>query len=349
MSEQRVRAKRARAPVRIDLAGGWSDVPPFSSEAGGAVVNIAISRYAYATLIGNDSGEFVLESGDYDEYIHARDIRELEYDGSLDLLKAAVRRMNVRFGGHLITRSEAPPGSGTGSSASMGVALVGLLDAILDRGMSRMEIAAMANLLETEELGIDGGKQDQYAAACGGLSAMVFEDPEVKVEPLEPSRDFLLELEKSMLLVYTGKSRLSGDIIKTVMGAYRRNEEAMTEPLMSIRQAGHEMREAILDEDLARVGEVLSRNWENQKRLYDSMTTAKIEALFDIAGRDGLLGGKACGAGGGGCIVLLCEPDREHVVRRDVEDLGGQCIDFNFDHEGLVVWEPSREGKREAT
>lgn len=346
MSGHRNAIKRARAPVRIDLAGGWSDVPPFSAEAGGAVVNVAITRYSYATLIGNDSGEFVLESGDYDQYIHAKDIRELEYDGSLDLLKAAVRRMNVEFGGHLITRSEAPPGSGTGSSASMGVALVGLLNAILERDMSRMEIAALANLLETEELGIDGGKQDQYAAACGGLSAMTFEDPAVEVEALTPSRDFLLELEKSLLLVYTGKSRLSGDIISTVMGAYKRNEDEMTEPLMNLRQAGLEMREAILDEDLYRVGEVLDFNWENQKRLYDEMTTAKIEALFGISRRDGLLGGKACGAGGGGCIVLLCEPDREHVVRRDVEDLGGQCIEFNFDHEGLAVWEPRSNGSR---
>lgn len=344
MSHDHLKPVRARAPVRIDFAGGWSDVPPFSAEAGGAVVNVAITRYSYATLIGNDTGEFVLESGDYDQYIHARGIRELEYDGSLDLLKAAVRRMKVDFGGHLITRSEAPPGSGTGSSASMGVALVGLLDATLERGMSRMDIAAMANLLETEELNIDGGKQDQYAAACGGLSYMTFADPDVTVERLSPSRDFLLELEKSLLLVYTGKSRLSGDIISTVMGAYERNEQAMTEPLMNIRSAAHEMREAILAEDLARVGEVLDRNWENQKRLYDEITTPKIDVLFEIAREAGLLGGKACGAGGGGCIVLLCEPDREHIVRRNVEDLGGHCIDFNFDHDGLAVWEPAHKG-----
>lgn len=340
MSDDRWRPKRARAPVRIDFAGGWSDVPPFSSEAGGEVVNVAISRYSYATLIADEADEFMLESADYNQYIHALDIRELEYDGSLDLLKAAVRRMKIGFGGHLITRSEAPPGSGTGSSASMGVALVGLLDAILGRGMSRMEIAAMANLLETEELSIRGGKQDQYAAACGGLSWMAFDDPEVTVEPLAPSRDFLLELEKSLLLVYTGKSRLSGDIISTVMDAYVRHEEAMTEPLMNLREAGHRMRDAILAEDLASVGEVLDFNWENQKRLYDNMTTPKIEVLMTVARDAGLLGAKACGAGGGGCIVLLCEPDREHVVRRSVEDLGGQCIDFSFDHEGLTVWEP---------
>jgi len=346
MSDVTLRPKRARAPVRIDLAGGWSDVPPFSAEAGGIVVNVAISRYSYATLVGNDTCEFVLESGDYDEYIEARNIRELEYNGSLDLLKAAVRRMQLNVGGHLITRSEAPPGSGTGSSASMGVALVGLLDAMLGREMSRMEIASMANLLETEELSIDGGKQDQYAAACGGLSYMTFEDPDVTVERLEPSRDFLLELEKSLLLVYTGKSRLSGDIISTVMGAYQRHETAMTEPLINLREAGSQMREAIMGEDLDRVGEVLQLNWENQKRLYDEMTTPKIDVLFEIAQEAGLLGGKACGAGGGGCVVFLCEPDREHVVRRNIEDLGGQCIDFNFDHEGLAVWESAQQGSR---
>lgn len=333
-------AMRARTPVRIDLAGGWTDVPPFSAEAGGFVVNVAISRHSYATLIPHEAGSFILESADYDEYVQAQDIRQLEYNGSLDLLKAALRRKQLDFGGHLITRSEAPPGSGTGSSASMGVALIGLLDALQGGAMTRHEIAAMANSLEVDEIGIAGGKQDQYAAAYGGLNYMTFTDPGVTVEPLEPSPGFILEMEKSLLLVYTGKSRLSGDIISTVMGAYRRGENGITEALMNLRQSGLDMRDAIMAEDLVRVGEVLDFNWANQKRLYDEMTTPKIEALFAVARPEGLLGGKACGAGGGGCIVLLCEPDREHLVRRAVEDLGGQCISFNFDYDGVVAWEP---------
>ncbi len=333
-------AMRARSPVRIDLAGGWTDVPPFSTEVGGYVVNVAVSRHSYATLIPNEAGTFILESADYDEYVHAQDIRQLEYNGTLDLLKAALRRKQLDYGGHLITRSEAPPGSGTGSSASMGVALIGLLDALQGGGMTRHEIAALANSLEVDEIGIAGGKQDQYAAAYGGLNFMGFRDPEVTVEPLQPSRDFLLEMEKSLLLVYTGKSRLSGDIINTVMGAYRRGESGITEALMNLRQAALDMRAAIMAEDLVRVGEVLNFNWENQKRLYQQMTTPKIEALFAVARPEGLLGGKACGAGGGGCIALLCVPDREHLVRRAVEDLGGQCINFNFDYDGVIAWQP---------
>jgi len=222
----------------------------------------------------------------------------------------------------------------------MGVALVGLLDATKSNGQSRHEIAALANKLEIEELKIQGGKQDQYAAACGGISFMGFQDPEVTVERLEVSRDFLYELEKHLLLIYTGKSRLSGDIISRVMGAYRREDPEVKSALLNIREASVEMRKAFQEENLVRVGEVLSFNWENQKRLYPEMTTPKIEALFAVARPEGLLGGKACGAGGGGCLLLLCERDREHRVRRAVADLGGQPIDFNFDHDGLQVWRP---------
>jgi D-glycero-alpha-D-manno-heptose-7-phosphate kinase len=332
---------RSRAPVRIDFAGGWTDVPPFSAEVGGYVVNAAITRYAYATLIPLSGEDVRLESGDYDTYVEGRSIRQMEYDGNLDLLKAAVLRMKLDMGGHIITRSDAPPGSGTGSSASMGVALVGLLAAATGQdGIERNELAALANKLEIEELKIQGGKQDQYAAANGGISFMSFHDPEVTVEPLKVSRDFLYELEKHLLLIYTGKSRLSGDIIARVMGAYKGNDPVVRQALLNIREASLQMREAFAAEDLKRVGAVLDFNWENQKQLYPEMTTPKIEALFTVARPEGVLGGKACGAGGGGCILLLCERDREHHVRRAVVDLGGVPIDFNFDHDGLQVWRP---------
>ncbi len=332
---------RSRAPVRVDFAGGWTDVPPFSAERGGFVLNAAITRYAYATLLPMPNGEYRLESGDYDLFVEARDIRQMEYDGNLDLLKAAVRRMGLQMGGHIITRSDAPPGSGTGSSASMGVALVGLLAAAAGQeDFAREEIAALANKLEIEELKIQGGKQDQYAAALGSICYMEFRDPEVIVERLNVSQDFLYELEKHLLLIYTGKSRLSGDIISRVMGAYRQGDKNVHDALMNIRQAAIEMKEAFLAEDLSRVGELLDFNWENQKRLYPEMTTPKIEALLTVARPEGVLGAKACGAGGGGCILILCAPDREHLVRRAVTDLGGLPIDFNFDHSGLQIWRP---------
>jgi D-glycero-alpha-D-manno-heptose-7-phosphate kinase len=124
------------------------------------------------------------------------------------------------------------------------------------------------------------------------------------------------------------------------MGAYRSSDPEVKSALANIRVATLEMKNAFLAEDIRRVGEMLNFNWENQKRLYPEMTTPKIEALFAVARPEGLLGGKACGAGGGGCILLLCQPDTEHRVRRAVQDLGGLPIDFNFDHDGLQVWRP---------
>lgn len=332
---------RARAPVRIDLAGGWTDVPPYSTDRGGAVVNAAITRYAYATIRPLPPGQYELESADYDAYYEGHDIRELEYDGNLDLVKAAVRRRGLETGAHITTRSEAPPGSGTGSSAAMGVALVGLLDFIAGGDMGPSQIAEMAHLLEVEELGVSGGRQDQYAAAYGGLNFMRFHDGDVSVEPVSVSEGFLRELEKHLLLVYTGKSRLSGNIIDRVMGAYRRGDPGVTGALDNLAEAAEQMRQALTDESLQRVGQVMNLNWENQKRLYDEMTTIKIEALVEATSRVGILGVKASGAGGGGCIFILSQPDREHLVATAAEDLGGQIVSFKLDFSGLRRWTAS--------
>ena len=329
---------RARAPVRIDLAGGWTDVPPYSTEQGGAVVNAALSRYAYATLRPMPPGHYELISADYDVYFQAEDIRDLEYDGNVDLVKAAIRRKGLESGAQITTRSEAPPGSGTGSSAAMGVALVGLLDYIAGGNMSPSEIAEMAHLLESEELHIGGGRQDQYAAAHGGLNFMRFRDSVVDVEPITVCEDFVREMEKHLLLIYTGNSRLSGNIVDRVMGAYSDGDAEVTEALGNLTAAASEMRTAIEAQDLRQMGEVMNFNWKNQKRLYAEMTTLKIEALIAAMSEVGILGVKASGAGGGGCIIVLAQPDREHLVVRAAEDLGGQVISFKFDTSGLCRW-----------
>jgi D-glycero-alpha-D-manno-heptose-7-phosphate kinase len=302
------------------------------------VVNAAITRYAYATLRPLPPGQYELESADYDAYYEAHDIRELEYDGNLDLVKAAIRRRGLATGAHIMTRSEAPPGSGTGSSAAMGVALVGVLDYIAGGNMEPAEVAEMAHLLEVEELGVSGGRQDQYAAAFGGLNFMRFSNGDVLVQPVQTSEDFLRELEKHLLLIYTGKSRLSGDIIDRVMGAYRRGDEQVIQALDGLAKAAVQMREALEAESLRQVGEVMNFNWENQKLLYEEMTTVKIEALIQAMSEAGVLGVKASGAGGGGCIIVLAQPDREHLVAAAAEDLGGRIISFKLDFSGLRCW-----------
>lgn len=335
---ERTYTLRSRAPIRVDLAGGWTDVPPFSAEVGGATVNAAINRYTYATLIPRQDEAIRIISADFDRSLEVRSFRELEYDNNLDLIKAAIKRLGIECGMDLYVRCDAPPSSGTGSSASISVALIGLLNMIQDNRLSCHEVAKLANLLEIEELHIAGGKQDQYAAAIGGFNFLEFHDPSVDVSRLYVRDEVIAELEKHLVLCYTGQARLSGTIISTVMGAYKAGNPATVHALHRMRELAYEMKSALLKGDTDAVGPILLENWACQKALDPSVTNSQIDALFEVAREQGARGGKALGAGGGGCLLFYAAPDGEHTLRRSLEEAGVQIIDFNFDMKGLQTW-----------
>ena len=329
----------ARDRIRIDLAGGWTDVPPFSTREGGAVVNAAISRYTYATLVPSEQETIKITSADFDRFLEVRSFRELEYDGNLDLIKAAIQRLGIRQGMELFVRCDAPPGSGTGSSASISVALIGLLNRLQQEKLSSHEVARLAYQLEQDELQIAGGKQDQYAAALGGLNFMEFHDPVVSVSQLRLGDSTVGELEKRLVLCYTGKSRLSGNLISTVMDAYTEGRPATVAALRSLRRLARDLKTILLTGDLDPFGELLLENWANQRELDPSISNSTIDELFEVATRGGAIGGKALGAGGGGCLLFYSRSDEEHLLRRTLEARHVQIIDFNFDHRGLQTWE----------
>jgi len=279
-----------------------------------------------------------INSADYATFVEAQDIRQLEYDGNLDLIKAALRRLPVQGGLEITTRCDAPPGSGTGSSAAVGVALIGLLNYFQLEKLSRHEIASLANRLEIEELHIHGGKQDQYAAAIGGINFMEFNDPAVSTSQLNIDPGVIYELEKHLVLCYTGQSRLSGDTIATVISAYERGDPKVTAALDGTAQAAKRVKTALINGDLKRFGELLTENWECQKQLHPTITNDTMEELYDIAMKNGACGGKACGAGAGGCLLFFCQPDKEHLVSQALAKAGGQILDFNFDFQGLQTW-----------
>ncbi|HPB31467.1 MAG TPA: GHMP kinase [Candidatus Sumerlaeota bacterium] len=329
---------RARAPIRLDFGGGWTDVPPFSEREGGAVVNATINRYTYATLVPRTDRIIRIISADFDTFLEVKDFKQLEYDGNLDLIKAAIRVLGIIQGMDLYVRCDAPPGSGTGSSSSISVALIGLLNTLQKEKLSPHEIAKMGRVLELQELHIAGGKQDYYATALGGINYLEFEDPAVSNSRLRVSEATIAEMEKHMILCYTGKSRLSGNIISTVMGAYERGEEQTTRALFNLKRIAHEMKSALLTGDMKRFASLLAENWQNQKLLDPSTTNEQIDLLFKTAENAGALGGKALGAGGGGCLLFYCDDNREHDVRLAIQKAGAQVIDFNFEFQGLVTW-----------
>ncbi len=338
MSHAPVLTLRSRAPVRLDLAGGWTDVAPFSTEVGGAVVSAAINRYTYTTLKLHAGDTVRLVSADFDLSLVLPGGSALAYDGKLDLLKAAVNRLGPHSGIELYVRADAPPGSGTGSSGATGVAILGVLNALRQQPLSLHQLAEMAHLLEVEELRVMGGKQDQYAAALGGVNYLEFKDPAVMSSPLRLPDSAINELEKRLILCYTGHARLSGDIIAAVQSAYRAHNDRTVRALHRLVGIAAEMRGALLRSQIDALGPLLLENWACQKDLHPTVTNPSIDYLFDVALAHGATGGKALGAGGGGCLLFLAIADREHEVRAALEREKAQIMPFNLDRLGLQVW-----------
>ncbi len=336
---------RSRTPTRVDFAGGTTDLEAFSSREGGAVVSAAIDRHAYCTLQTTSANDIVIRSQDLEQFVAAAEIRELEFDGNLDLLKAAARALDLPVGLDITVRCDAPPGSGTGSSASIGVALLGLLDWLRSRQcrrsyrLSRFELAEMASRLE-QDLGIIGGKQDQYAAALGGFNYMEFSsDGSVVVQPLDLPPSLICDLEKHLVLCYSGQSRLSGSTNLKMIGAYQAGDEVVGGALRTVKRVARDMHRALLGGDLSWFGDLLNEEWEARRLLAEGVVTDRMAELHETAMAAGAIGAKVCGAGGGGCLLFLSQPDREGAVRRALESADGRIIEFSFDFRGLQVWE----------
>ena len=303
---------RAAAPVRLDFAGGWTDVPPFSAREGGVVVSAAIGLSAHAEvrlggsglrLIAEDLGSGADLPGDTPP----------APSGPLALLQAGLRLLPVGPCA-LTTRSDAPPGSGLGSSGALDVAIVGALSAARGETRDARDVAELACRLEGLEAGIPGGRQDQFSAAYGGFLRLEFRDPSAGVEPLALDPSVAAELERRTLLVYTGASRFSGTTIERVMLAYERGDRAVTGALHGLREVAERMCDALRAGDLAAVGALLDANWAQQQILDPGMCTPLMAEVGHAMRAAGVLGGKAAGSGAGGSMFFLGPDDPSMAI-----------------------------------
>jgi len=300
-----IRIIRGSGPFRIDGAGGWTDVDLFAKGAGGAVVSATIDKYVAVELEIPDSAE--------------------HHEGLWE------PGLAVSY------RSDLPSGSGLGTSATLNVVWLSLIRCGVSGVEDRKMIAELAYDLE-RVLGILGGKQDQYASAIGGINSFRFEET-VSFEPLNLAPEVSSALQSRLVLCYTGKPRLSSNIHEHVWGAYKRGVPESVKALYTLRECAYRMKDALREGDLESFAELMNLNWSQQKALHSSVTNPQIESLFRTAFDAGATAGKACGAGGGGCILFYC-PDL--ASRSRVSDAlaraGTRIIDFKFDYEGLRVW-----------
>jgi D-glycero-alpha-D-manno-heptose-7-phosphate kinase len=305
-------AYRAAAPVRLDLAGGWTDVPPFSVREGGVVVTSAIQLFARAEVRLGGTG-FRLVSEDLHDQLEVADSAGLVRDGRLELLKAGLRMLPVG-GCTLSTRSDAPPGSGLGSSGALDVALVAALSAARGESPDPVDIAERACHLEAVEAGIPGGRQDQFASSHGGFLRLDFRDPDAEVQRLKLDPEFAADLARRTILCYTSASRFSGTTLDRVMRAYERGEATVARALHGLRDVAEAMAAALLAGDSSRVGELLTKNWSHQQALDPRMCTEEMARLEKSVTDAGALGGKAAGSGAGGCMFFLGPDDPGPVI-----------------------------------
>lgn len=326
--------------MRIDLAGGWTDVPVYAARHGGAVVNVAITLYAHALLTPGGRG-IRLRALDLGTAVTATRLEDLRADGELALVKAVARSLAPDGPIEIVTRSDAPPGSGLGGSGALGVALVAALDKAREHTRLPAEVAGAAFAIETGEAGIEGGSQDQYAAALGGIQFLSYGDPHVTSTRLSVPAYCLRELEQSLVLCYTGASRFSADTHRRVWSAFERGDAGVRAALDGIRACAQAMRQALERGDTGQVGTILTENWSLQQRLADGMSTSAIAHLERVAAASGADGVKACGAGAGGSLVFLAKPGREFELAEALKAAGGTILKFSFDNTGVVTWEPS--------
>ncbi|MBI5877161.1 MAG: GHMP kinase [Chloroflexi bacterium] len=329
---------RSRAPLRISFCGGGTDVPPYPQERGGVVLSTTVDKFAYASLRPRADDAIEVRSLDFDVVAQYDRRDPLPYDGQLDLVKAVINHHKAPGGFDLFLHSDAPPGSGLGSSSTLVIALLGAFRAWLKQTMTDYDMAALAYQIERVDMGIAGGMQDQYAAVFGGFNFIEFHADAVIVNPLRVERATLNELQYRLLLCYTGQTRLSAQILTEQVSAYVARKPSVVEALDGMKQLTIQMKNALLLDNLNRFGELLHEAWLLKKQLATRISDAHIDALYTRARDAGAIGGKILGAGGGGYLLLFCPFDRKHTIAAEMVRAGAQPVSFSFEERGLQTW-----------
>lgn len=336
---------RSKAPLRLGLAGGGSDVAPYCDQYGGAVLNATISLSSFCTIEPLADGSVHFEAHDRDEVFTAPSTARFEYDGLLDLHKGVYNRVVSEFNAgeplslKVSTWSDAPAGSGLGSSSTMVVAILTAYAELLHLPLGEYDVAHMAFEIERDDIGLRGGAQDQYAATFGGVNFMEFhEHNRVIVNPLRIKKSILCELEASTVLYYTGVSRSSDMIIAQQIESYKSGTGKSVEAVHQLKRDAVAMKEALLRGNIVRFGEILGHSWESKRNLADRISNADIENVMSVARAAGAWSGKVSGAGGGGFIVFIVDPvDRVQLIRA-LQQLGGDVVPFQFESHGASAW-----------
>lgn len=335
---------RSKAPLRIGLAGGGTDVSPYSDIYGGAILNATIDLYAYASLepLNNGTIEFVIDGTANTLKTNAD--KELQLVAGFELFIGVYNRIIKQFNleplsFRLTSFIEAPQGSGLGTSSTIVVSLIGAFVEWLNLPLGKYDIAHLAYEIERVDLKMAGGKQDQYAATFGGINFIEFlANDKVIVNPLQLKPEVIYELEFNLLLYFTATQRLSATIINEQVKNVNDKNEKSIDAMHNLKEQANQMKDALLRGELYKIGEILHFGWQNKKQMANSISNNLIDSIYTKAIETGATGGKISGAGGGGFMFFYCPAITKIKVAKAIEQLGGNVQSFKFTQQGLVTW-----------
>ena len=335
---------RSKAPLRIGLAGGGTDVSPYSDQFGGAILNATVSLFAYANIEPLEENKIIVQALDRNEQQQFDWTPELPINGTLDLLKGVYNRIYKDYklpstGFRLSTFVDVPAGSGLGTSSTLVVAIIGAFVEWLKLPLGDYDIAHYAYQIEREDLKLTGGKQDQYAAMFGGVNFMEFyEDDKVIVNPLRIKSQYLHELENNLVLYFTATSRESAGIINEQVKNVNSKNEKSIEAMHQLKEQARMMKEALLKGRLDEFGAILDFGFQQKRRMAHNISNSRIEEIYEAAKKAGATGGKISGAGGGGFMIFYCPGNTRHSVVKELKKFGGEVKNYTFTKYGLTTW-----------
>jgi D-glycero-alpha-D-manno-heptose-7-phosphate kinase len=339
-----IKLVRSKAPLRLGLAGGGTDVAPYSDMFGGAILNATITMYAYATIVPRTDGKIVINSIDKGQVLEFDETDYLEPDGQLDLLKGIYNRV-VKDYSHeplsfeLTTFVDAPPGSGLGTSSTLVVTVLGAFAEWLKLPLGEYDMAQLAYDIERVDLNMAGGKQDQYAATFGGVNFMEFyKENKVIVNPLRIRSTYLNELAYNLLLYHTKTSRLSSKIIERQSKNITSQDKTSLEATHKLKEQAVMMKEALLKGEIDKIGEILDFGWQYKKKMAKGISNSFIDDIYQAAMESGASGGKISGAGGGGFMIFYCPNNTRIKVVEALSKFGGLVHRYEFANMGLTSW-----------
>lgn len=335
---------RSRAPLRIGLAGGGTDVSPYTDEFGGAILNATISHYAHANIEIIPEKKVILHAADRNETEEYLLQSVLPLTGCLDLHKGVFNRICKDYGAieqgmRITSYVDAPAGSGLGTSSTLMVAIIGAFAEMLKLPLGEYDIAHYAYEIERKELSLAGGRQDQYAATFGGVNFMEFyANDKVIVNPLRIRNEYLQELENNLVLFFTSNTRESASIIKEQQKNVNEKNKNSIDAMHQLKEQAFRMKEALLKGRLHEIGEILNYGFEQKRKMAANISNTLIEEIYSAAQKAGATGGKISGAGGGGFMIFYCPANTRYQVMKTLGTFGGHVKPYQFTKIGLTSW-----------